>query len=488
MRAIVFADRLGEELLPVTKKFSVAMLPIAGKELLIYTIEELLAAGIRDLVIIVTAHSDQLGASTLGEGERWGCTIRYVLSRGEEPPFEVWTRLKLDDQEPLLVLRGDVLRSPVLSEFLEHSQHRPEGFACCGHEDPCGNLMILQADTPNVSVLLDSLHWKNSGQQSKDVRCDCKIAAFNNLEDLAAFHKANLDLVAGRLPGLKVPGRSVALGLHAGRGAKVSPKSLKKGVAYVGDNSRIHPDAEFVSEVVVGRDVLVDRAAILRDSVVLPGTYVGELVEVANAIVSSSHLIRVDTGAIVPISDAFLLGSLGGSEKERATISAWDRLGGILLLALSLPLWPIAAATASLSSDGPMMESRLLVGNRKRHEQAGQCEEGFTAKNWNTSVPVLRYLPRLLPLIRGDLRLFGVSPLSPDESESRTQEWQMVRDQAHVGLIGPAQLSLPEKAPLEERLLCDAFYAREQSLGKDMRYLLQGVKMLFTPSAWRAQE
>ncbi len=488
MRAVVFADRLGEELLPVTKKFSVAMLPIAGKELLIYTIEELVAAGIRDLVIIVTAHSDQLGASTLGEGERWGCTIRYVLSRGEEPPSEVWARLKLDDREPLLVLRGDVLRSPVTNEFLEHSQHHPKGFACCGHEDSRGNLLLLQADTPDVSTLLDTLHWRSSGEQSRDAQCNCEIAALNNLEDLAAFHKANLDLVAGRLPGRKVPGHSIALGLHAGRGAKVSPKSLKKGVVYVGDNSRIHPDAEFVSEVVVGRDVLVDRAAILRDCVVLPRTYVGELVEVANAIVSSSHLIRVDTGAIVPISDAFLLGSLGGSEKKRASTSASERLGGMLLLALSLPLWPIAAATAKLSSDGPMLESRLLVGNRRKHEQAGESKKDFTVRNWNTSVPVLRYLPRLLPVIRGDLRLFGVSPLSPDESESRTEEWQMVRDQAQAGLIGPTQLSLPENAPLEERLLCDAFYAREQSLGKDMQYLLQGVKMLFTASAWRPQK
>jgi hypothetical protein len=267
----------------------------------------------------------------------------------------------------------------------------------------------------------------------------------------------------------------------------VSPKSLKKGVAYVGDNSRIHADAEFVNEVVVGRDVVVDRAATIRDSVVLPQTYVGELVEVANAIVSSSHLIRVDTGAIVAISDAFLLGSLGRSEKQRSPTSAWNRLGGVLLLGLSLPLWPIAAAAARLSSEGPMLESRRLVGNRSRDAQAGDGERSFTARNWNTPVPVLRYLPRVLPLITGDLRLLGVSPLALEESESRTEDWQKVRDQAHVGLLGPTQLSLPENAPLEERLLCDAFYAREQSLGKDLHYLLQGVKLLFTPSAWKAQ-
>jgi len=87
-------------------------------------------------------------------------------------------------------------------------------------------------------------------------------------------------------------------------------------------------------------------------------------------------------------------------------------------------------------------------------------------------------------VIQGDLRLVGVAPLSPEESEARTEDWQMVRDQAHVGLLGPTQLTLSEDAPLEERLLSDAFYAREQSWGKDMRYLLQGVKLLFNGEAW----
>ena len=47
MHALVFADRLGSELEPLTEKLSVPMLPVVGKELLIYTIEELAEAGIR---------------------------------------------------------------------------------------------------------------------------------------------------------------------------------------------------------------------------------------------------------------------------------------------------------------------------------------------------------------------------------------------------------------------------------------------------------
>lgn len=484
MLALVFADRLGAELAPLTEKFSVPMLPVAGKELLIYSIEELVAAGIRDLVIVVTAHGEQIGASTLGDGERWGCSIRYVLSRGEEAPSDVWHRLNLGGGKALLVLRGDVMRTPVAGEFLEQAETQAGNFAFCGHEDTRGNLLHLHPDFPNVSSLLDTLRWESPSQQPEEGHCDCEIGVLNSLEDLPAFHRANLDVIAGRFPGLSVSGRIVALGLHAGRGAKVYSKSLKKGVAYVGANSRIHPEAEFVGEVVVGRDVLVDRAATIRDSVMLPQTYVGELVEVANAIVSSNYLIRVDTGAILKISDAFLLGNLGGKE-GRSSTSLWDRLTGILLLVLSLPLWPIAAVAAGFAGGAPMIRSKILVGNRSPHSVTESTSNRFTARHWSTTVPVLRYLPRLLAVIQGNLRLVGVAPLSPKESESRTEEWQMVRDQVPVGLLGPTQLNLSENSPLEERLLSDAFYVREQSLRKNLRYLLQGLKMLFNGAAWR---
>ena len=488
MRALVFADRLGAELEPLTEKLAVPLLPIAGKELLVYTIEELVNVGIRDLIVVASAHAEQSGASTLGDGQRWGAHIRYVLSRGEELPSAVWPRLNLADAEAVVVLRGDVLRSPITKGFLDQAQSKTGAFAFCGvEEDPRGSLFLLRPGCTEIGNLVDGLSWGNPKALPAEGGCVVSDARLNCLENLPAFHRANLDLVAGRFPGLGVVGRSVALGLHAGRRATVSPKSLKKGVAYVGANSRVHPEAELLGEVVIGDDVVVDRAATVRDSVILPRTYVGELVEVGNAIVSGNHLIRVDTGAMLKISEAFLLGNLGSAEGYART-SPWDRLVGILLLILSLPLWPIAAAAAALSGDGRLITSRELVGNRTPPLAGNAAAEAFIARHWNTAIPVLRNLPRMLAVIQGDLRLVGVSPLTREESEARTEDWQMVRDQAPVGLLGPTQLNLTDDAPLEERLLSDAFYAREQSWSKDMGYLLSGVKMLFSGHSWRRRD
>lgn len=484
MHALVFADRLGAELDPLCERLAVPLLPILGKELLVYSIEALVDAGIRNLVVVAAARGAQVETSRLGDGQRWGVSIRHVLSRGEEAPSAVWSRLSLPAGEATLVLRGDLLRSPVIGRFLEAAQNQAGCFAFWPAADPRGSLLLLRPGCAERDSLLDSLRWDQPAPPPTAGLCQFDGGSLNCLDNLAAYHRANLDLVAERFAGLSPDGRDLALGLHVARRASVQPKSLKQGVAYVGANSRVHAQAELLGEVVIGEEVLVDRAATIRDSVILPRTYVGELVEVRNAIVAGNQLIRVDTGARLTISEAFLLGQLG-ARQGRARQSPWDRLMGLGLLMLSLPLWPIALVAAALSPGEGLLEREPLIGNSAASAGGGGPAGQFLAYRWGTAIPVLRYLPRLLAVVAGHLRLFGVSALTPEESAGRDEDWQQVRDQAPVGLLGPTQLNLQANAPLEERLLSDAFYARKPSVRGDLGYLRQAAWMLVNGDAWR---
>jgi hypothetical protein len=203
-------------------------------------------------------------------------------------------------------------------------------------------------------------------------------------------------------------------------------------------------------------------------------------------------LIRVDTGAVLKISDAFLLGRLGGDGGAREGPRNRDRIAGVLLLLMSLPLWPLAllAAALSMPRDGTkLLRAEMLIGNRRSSLPAtSESDRAFFTSRFNTRIPVLAMLPRILAVISGDLRLVGVMPLTPRQSESRTEEWQRVRDAAPVGLIGPTQLTLPADAPLDECLMSDAFYAGQSGLFKDLRYLWQGVLAFFSGQAWQRVE
>jgi NDP-sugar pyrophosphorylase family protein len=500
MRALVFADRQGNELAPLTDQVPLALLPVAGKEVLVHCIEDLVGAGVRELVVVVSALADQIEAA-IGDGQRWGVGIRYVLSRGEEDPAAVWRRLSLSENLPLLALRGDVLRTPAVAGFLDQAQAFPGSIIAAMPVDPRAGLILLRAhaDTPlgdeqGLSPALRLLNW------SATVRADARSAViqllamegvtYNLLTDLPAYHLANRDLVAGRLPGMAPPGRLLALGLRVGPRARIVPRSLKQGVAFVGANSRVHPEAELLGEVIIGDEVVVDRGATIRDSVILSGTYVGELIEVANAIVASNLLIRVDTGAVLRISDTLLLADLAGGGVGGEAARWLDRFLGLLLLALSLPLWPLAAAMAYREVRGrPLLGSRGYLGNLPASPSAESGGQGpMELRHWRTSVPVLRNLPWLIAVVRGNLRLVGVSPLTPDESAARSEDWQFVRDGAPVGLFGPTQFTLPANAPIEERLLSDAFYARQRGWLSDLGFLWQGLKRLFSAEVWRGQE
>src|ERR1700761_8856021 len=58
MRALLFADRPGQALLPLTERACVAMLPVVGKPLVVFAIEDLALAQIHEAFVVVGAHAD----------------------------------------------------------------------------------------------------------------------------------------------------------------------------------------------------------------------------------------------------------------------------------------------------------------------------------------------------------------------------------------------------------------------------------------------
>jgi len=484
MQALIFADRLGRELEPLTERTCVALLPVVGKPVLEHTLEALVAAGVREAVIVISPFADQV-RSVLGDGSRWGMQLDYVLTQGEEDPDTVVERCQSRLQSDVLALRGDVLRGAVLDEFLQRAA-AIDGPVVLGRAVDAPISLCLNRAAGQGG--LEPLRWSNQAlaTASSWPVVELPTGAASRLESLAIYHRANLDAAAGRFPGLIVPGREAALGLRVGVHSKTSPRSLRQGIAFVGAQCRIEASVELYGEVVISNNVIVDRYTILRDSVILPETYVGELVEVQNAIVQGNRLIRVDTGVVLPVVETFLLADLQEVTLGNTLADPLNRALGALVLMCALPLLPLALAASLLHDANAPLREVILRGNRLEFDEFGRRgRRVFTVWEWGTAIPVLRHLPRLLAVVSGDLRLVGVEPPTPEQAEERLEEWEQVADQAPAGLIGPTQLTLPPDAPREERLLSDAFYARRRSAAQDLRYLLQGLGALFTRRAWR---
>jgi hypothetical protein len=276
-QAVLFADRLGAELAPLTERTSVALLPVAGKPMIEHALESLAKAGIRRILVVVSPFADEI-QRVIGDGTRWGLRLTYTLTRGEEDPTAVVDRLGTRLDGSIVALRGDLILGFDVPAWISVARTTPgdavwadaDGVsAACGiHREGAIDLTPLAWPPTDRAAAAQQTAW-------------IPVAAeqVRTVPSLAEYHRVNLDAAAKRLPGLILPGRQAALGLTLGRGSRVSPRSLKQGVCLVGARCRIAPDAELTGEVVISDDVIVDRRATINSSVILPHTYVGELPE-----------------------------------------------------------------------------------------------------------------------------------------------------------------------------------------------------------------
>lgn len=108
--AMILAAGRGERMRPLTDHTPKPLLEVGGRPLIVWHVERLAAAGIRDLVIN-HAHLGQLIEQALGDGARWGVRIRYS-AEGEGRALEtgggIFRALPLLGGAPFLVVNADV--------------------------------------------------------------------------------------------------------------------------------------------------------------------------------------------------------------------------------------------------------------------------------------------------------------------------------------------------------------------------------------------
>ncbi|HBT33005.1 MAG TPA: mannose-1-phosphate guanylyltransferase [Pusillimonas sp.] len=108
MHAMILAAGRGERMRPLTDHTPKPLLPIAGKPLIVWHIERLVAAGITEIVINHAWLGTKIEA-TLGNGQAFGATLAYSP---EEHALEtaggIARALPLLGTDPFLVVNGDV--------------------------------------------------------------------------------------------------------------------------------------------------------------------------------------------------------------------------------------------------------------------------------------------------------------------------------------------------------------------------------------------
>lgn len=289
MKALILADRGGEELWPLTEKRPVCMLPIANKAILQIAIEELYQLGVREAAVICSDHKEMI-ETYFGTGKAIGMELDFYQVAA---PCSVDYGLELAGlrrNEKWIAVRGDILRP---YGFLEEA--------------------VLRGPNAAKSSIFMAMGIAMPGEYGEAI-CDLRWAALQgletidplSLESIAAYHRCNMLALEDGLPDFIFPGRPTERHIAINQQSVVRAPFLDRRTV-IGRHCLVEQNVILGPGSVVGDGCIVDHGAAIFESVILPGSFVGAM-EVERSVVDGSRIYCCRTGAITDLSGSSLAG------------------------------------------------------------------------------------------------------------------------------------------------------------------------------------
>ncbi len=269
-----------EPLWPATHR---ALLPIAGKPLIVHLIEQLADAGIRH-VRIAGSIQQYAVRNRLGNGREWGITVRYSDLHGIDLRAEC-----IAAESKCLYLLGDHLLDA--------------NFTAIANGTPCPGAANITDDEAGLWQLEDGELIGRSLQLASG-----EAVYENPLENVADYHNANLRAIRGLLPRLNLPGSAIHRTAVADWKTHIAADVCLGKNVFVGKHCRIRSLARLEGNCILSNGVVVDRGVQLQNVSVLPNCFVGQTMTMRDAVLGANGFLSLD-GKFRAVSQHQLLGA-----------------------------------------------------------------------------------------------------------------------------------------------------------------------------------
>jgi lipopolysaccharide/colanic/teichoic acid biosynthesis glycosyltransferase len=237
---------------------------------------------------------------------------------------------------------------------------------------------------------------------------------------------------------------------------------------------------------------MVARNSSLKNTVVFPGTYVGEYLELTNAVLDRNCLVNTEFNSESFISEQFILGDMAEQNIKKWISSQLSRLTALFLTTLFLPLTAATALFLKLFRKGDIWQTIQAIRLPTATDvfswtpvtlsfftllpQNASLGAGFWWKDF-----LLRFLPGLLNVIKGKMTITGVSPRTREDLEALDQDWREIYIRGKLGLITESLIHFGPHPTADERYSAEAIYIASPSVLRDIKLAIKYFSRLFLP-------
>ncbi|MBI3797655.1 MAG: NDP-sugar synthase [Deltaproteobacteria bacterium] len=499
MRAVIIATGEGAAFAPLNERYPTPLLPLVDRPFIQHVVEYLVDQGVHEFDFVLS-HLPEKIEHLLGDGTRWGSTFRFHLVGDASRPYRMLpTILPREGQEPLLLGHADRLPQLALADLQLPPQPRmPVVFSWQNPSGPdaaervpwtgwawlpysCLAQCPDEVEEPELASFLLS--------QAQAEGTAVEVPQFLSVQSYDALLAAHHTVLTKQFSGLLLTGRETEEGIWLSRNVSLHPTAKLTPPLYIGENCRIGQGVQLGPNAVIGKNCILDARSTARDSIIFSGSYVGEALELADAIVDKNCLVNVRVGAAISVADNFILGSLSEHHLQHWLTGWLARVAGCGLLVLTWPLLLMTACVLKLIRRGPVWHPREVV----RLPASSEEVTWQTFRLWSflpaaaTGTPnppsfadglrhfFCRFLPALINITKGDLRFVGVTPRTQAELSVLAPDWRALYVRTKAGIVTEAYITFGS-APTEDELYsAETFYSAMAGFRHDAKLLLAYV-------------
>jgi lipopolysaccharide/colanic/teichoic acid biosynthesis glycosyltransferase len=282
-------------------------------------------------------------------------------------------------------------------------------------------------------------------------------------------------------------------GVWLGKNSSIHPSAQLTPPVLLGNNIRIGRGVILGPEVVVGSNVILSEDATVQRSTIFDNTFVGQMINIEHHLVDKNLVIDYSSSEFLRIDDLFLLRRIPPSLNHTIYGRIVALMAALLLLLAAAPLMLISGLLLKAITGKVLVRLPCIFRYSGRpHDPANKHLSTFylynfcTSQNGGPSTRLgdlldrleLHRLPELWNLLKGDLRLVGVKPLTLDEGFQLREAWQLRHNDYFPGITGAWFVDTDRESSLDDILLADVLYLSTRTPRKDIQILIK------TPEAW----